>query len=106
MGTFNELLLPEIGRVQFKHGMRWQYEYKIGDTISWAPLARPDWAAFCVKVPGIAGGELKDEPYRFFEIEVKDDIIIGAQEISASEYERLEAEYRAVCERQARPNSS
>lgn len=92
MGRYNEIILDDGTslKVQFKHGMRWQYRYRIGDRIVWDHLKKPVEAAGCVVVPGISTRE-GNQPDRYFAIVIVDDVIKSVEEISEAEYDRMEA---------------
>jgi len=93
VGRYNEIIMdncPSL-KVQFKHGMRWQYQYRIGDRIKWDHLRRPAEAEGTVVVPGISA-RANSQVDRYFAVVLVDDVIKSVDEISEHEYERLEAE--------------
>ena len=86
MGLFNELhVTDEEGReiaIQFKYGMRWQYEYRIGDRIE--PGDEP-LDTVC-EISGIAG---RGAGFKYYAIKMNGDLIESYREIDEAEYERL-----------------
>jgi hypothetical protein len=91
MSAFNEVLLggEPFLRVQFKHGRCWQYEYLVGDRISWDGMERPESASGVVVVGGIATDFSPSPTYRYFEIVFEDDVIKSAVPISEERFESL-----------------
>jgi len=91
VSAYNEIVLsadPEL-RVQFKYGRCWQYEYRVGDRISWDSLERPAGASGVVRIGGIA--EVSGAAtYRYFEITLNDDVIHSVIPISEERFEELE----------------
>jgi hypothetical protein len=110
MGAFNELLLERsvdgsIVDIQFKYGLRWQLQYRIGDKIDWGKLRRPKTADQKIRISGI--GEDASGRARYFAIEIDNDIIRGAWEVSEEEWTRLDdATYEMQSEAEAHRSSA
>lgn len=99
MGAFNELMLTTDGgelAVQFKYGLKWQYQYKIGDTLDWGDLERPSSADGEVIVPGLLVSSVRVAP-SYYAIKIINDVICCAQEISEKEYADLNARQTGDC---------
>lgn len=91
MGVFNELLLSGnlVQRVQFKHARCWQYEYKIGDKISWDGIERPIEADGTVLIPGVAIDGAVQGGVVYYQITIEGDVITSAIAIPKSEFDEL-----------------
>lgn len=94
MGTFNEIIIDgnQIKRIQYKYGLCWQLEYRIGDTVKWENIERPNFADGGIVIPGISsrlergGGEV----YSFYAITIVNDRILSVKEVSEKEYGQIE----------------
>jgi len=91
MGIYNELILMDNPqkRIQFKYGFCRLLEYRIGDVVIWKNIIKPEFAKGKVIVSGIADG-LNLGDYSYFAIEIVDDKIVSAKEISEEEWKELE----------------
>ena len=89
MGAYNEVIVdgPRPENIQFKYGRCWQYQYKIGDKISWDVVSRPQEARGKVTVGGIAQ---RDGEYRYYAIEIENDVIKAVHKISEQDFQALE----------------